>query len=229
MKRFWKNVAVAPVEGGWQVTLDGRAIRTQGGRPQVVASRALADLLASEWARQEDTIDPAGFAARDLVDHAIDIVAAAPGETVAKLLRYAEGDTLCYRADPDEPLWKRQQAVWEPILSAFEAREGIRMERVSGIVHRPQMPETLAALRARLEALHPIRLAALEVMTSLAASLSVGLSGIEPDADLDALWTAAELEELWQAEQWGSDWEAEDRRAKRRAAFVGAAEVARAV
>ena len=41
-----------------------------------------------------------------------------------------------------------------------------------------------------------------------------------------ALWTAANLEEDWQAERWGHDDEAAERRARRREAFLAAAEFA---
>ena len=228
MKRFWKEVAVEQVEGCWRVALDGRPIRTQGGAPQVVPTHALAELLASEWSAQGEEIDPAGFPARDMADYAIDMVAGDPAAAVTKILRYGETDTLCYRADPDEPLHKRQWAEWEPIVSSFEAREGVRLERVSGIVHKPQPAETLDNLKARLEALDPFTLAALEVLASLSASLVVALSAIEADADVETLWHAAELEEGWQAELWGSDWEAQQRRERRKADFLRAATFARA-
>ncbi|RYD83034.1 MAG: molecular chaperone, partial [Sphingomonadales bacterium] len=35
MKRFWKEVATEPADGGWRVTLDGRPMKTQGGAPQI--------------------------------------------------------------------------------------------------------------------------------------------------------------------------------------------------
>lgn len=230
MKRFWTDVSHEPHGGGWRVLLDGRPIRTQrGGQPQVVLTRELAELLAAEWAAQGDTIDPEAFAMRDIADYAIDVVAAEPDGTIEKILGFAETDTLCYRADPDEPLWKHQQLVWEPVLAAFEAREGVALTRVSGIVHRAQPPATLAALRARLAALEPFTLAALETMTSLSTSLTVGLSALEPGADLAALWDAAELEEAWQVALWGSDAEAQDRRDKRAADFARAARFAAAV
>jgi len=228
MKRFWKDVAVEQIDDGWRITLDGRPIKTQGGAAQVVPSRTLAELLAAEWSAQGEKIDPTGFPSRDMADYAIDMVAPDRPGTVDKLLRYAETDTLCYRADPDEPLWKRQQEVWEPVIAAFEAREGVKLERVSGVLHKPQPATTLAALRARLEALDPFTLAALEVLTSLSASLTVGLSALAPDADAKALWDAAELEEAWQVEQWGSDTLAEERREKRKADFLRAVQFARA-
>lgn len=228
MKRFWKEVAVEAVDGGWRVTLDGRPIRTQGGAAQVVPTRALAELLAGEWASQGDEVDPSAFPMRDMADYAIDMVASDPAGAAAKLLRFAETDTLCYRADPDEPLWKRQQSVWEPVLTAFEAREGVRMERVCGIVHKRQPAATLDRLRARLEALDPFALAALEVLTSLSASLCVGLSVSEPGADAETLWAAAELEETWQAELWGDEPLARERRNKRKRDFLRADEFLRA-
>jgi chaperone required for assembly of F1-ATPase len=227
VKRFWKEVAVEQADGGWRVSLDGRPIRTQGGAAQVVPSRALAELLADEWRSQPEEVNPAAFALRDMADYAIDQVTDARHQTIAKLLRYAETDTLCYRADPDEPLHRRQWEVWEPIVSAFETTHSVKLERVSGVLHKPQPAQTLAAVRDRLEQLDPFALAALEVMTSLAASLCVGLSALDPGADAAALWNAAELEERWQSDLWGSDAEAEDRRQRRAATFMGAVEFAR--
>ncbi|MFA9201034.1 MAG: ATP12 family chaperone protein [Cypionkella sp.] len=229
MKRFWNEVTVAPEDGGWRVLLDGRAIRTRGSAPQAVPTRALAEQLAHEWSAQGETVDPAAFPLRELADQAIDRVAPDRAQVIAKLLRFAETDTLCYRADPDEPLWKRQRAVWDPILEALEAREGVALERVSGVLHRPQPAATLAALRRRLEALDPFALAALEELAGLASSLVVGLSALDPAEDLDALWAAAELEEAWQAELWGSDALAEERRERRRADFLCAGRFAHAL
>ena len=44
----------------------------------------------------------------------------------------------------------RQVEVWEPLLTAAEQRWDIHFERVSGIIHRPQPPATLARLHAAL-------------------------------------------------------------------------------
>lgn len=222
MKRFYREVAAVEGPDGWHVALDGRQVRTQGGRVLVLPNRALAELLAGEWAAQGETIDPRSLPMRDLADYALDVVAHDPAATVSALLRFAETDTLCYRADPDEPLWKRQQAVWEPLLNVCEAREGIRLQRVSGVMHRAQDKAALAALKARLEALDYLTLAALATLASLSSSLVIGLAALEPDADGEALWAAANLEEDWQADLWGRDGEAEERRERRKGDFLAA-------
>ncbi|MGD9665147.1 MAG: molecular chaperone, partial [Novosphingobium sp.] len=94
-------------------------------------------------------------------------------------------------------------------------------ERVSGVIHRPQPETSLTTLRAVLAALDNYTLAALNTLTSLAASLAVGLAALRPDADADAdaLWDTASLEEDWQAELWGQDSEAMARRALRLETF----------
>ena len=227
MKRFYREVSVEPEGAGYRVLLDARPIKTQRGAAQLVPTKALAEALAQEWRDQGEEIDPTAFVMRDMADYAIDIVRPDRAGISGKLLAFAETDTLCYRADPDEPLYRRQQEVWEPLVTALEAREGMTLERVSGIVHRSQPEATLAALRSRLDALDDFSLAGLQTMTSLAASLCVGLSALEVDADAAALWDAANLEELWQVELWGRDDQAEARREKRRREFMAAFEFAR--
>jgi chaperone required for assembly of F1-ATPase len=229
IRRFYKDVTLGEVPGGFQVLLDGRGVKSVGGAPQVAPSRALGEALAAEWRRQGEKIDPASLPLRDMADYAIDIVASDPAAVARGLVAYAETDTLCYRADPDEPLHARQQEVWEPLLSAFEAGVGIRLVRVSGVVHRPQPPEALAALEARLLTLEPFVLAGVEAMTKLAASLVTALAALDAPGEEEplALWQAVSLEEEWQAELWGRDWEAEERRARREADFLRACAFAR--
>lgn len=226
MKRFYKQVAVAAEAAGWRVTLDGRGVKTQGGSPQVVPSEALAAALAAEWAAQGEEIDPAGFLLRDMADYAIDVIPPDRAAAIAGVLRYAETDTLCYRADPDEPLYPRQRAVWEPLLLAAEARWQVRFVRVSGIIHRAQPVDTLSRIEDILAAHDDFALAALNTLASLSASLVIALAATEPGADITALWNAAELEADWQVEQWGEDYEATARRERRLATFAAAARFA---
>ncbi len=227
MKRFYKDASTAAAEdAGWRVLLDGRRVKTQGGRAQIVPTERLAAALAAEWAGQGEEIDPAQLVLRDLADYAIDVIAADRAAVLADLLRYAETDTLCYRAEADEPSHARQLELWEPLLLAAEARWNVQFERVAGIIHRAQPPETLRRLETVLAPKDAFTLAALVTLTTLSASLVIGLAALEPDADLALLWRASELEADWQIEQWGQDDEAEVRAARRFTAFSAAARFA---
>ncbi len=227
MKRFYKEVTLNQCDGGWQVLLDGRGVKTAGKAAQVVAAPALAKALAAEWAAQGEKIDPASFPFRDLADYAIDIAGPSRETVIAAILRFGESDTLCYRAEPDEALFERQQEVWEPLVMAAEARWQVRFLRISGVIHHAQPPESLARLEAALGEHDAFTLAALHTLASLTASLIVGMAALEADADAETLWQAAELEEIWQAELWGSDAEAEERSARRFATFKAAMDFTR--
>jgi chaperone required for assembly of F1-ATPase len=227
MRRFWKEAGVAESGDRWCVSLDGRKVRTQGGNPQLLPNRATAEALAAEWAAQGEEIDPASFLLRDLADHAIDTIAADRAGTIETLLRYAETDTLCYRAEPEDALRARQEELWEPLVGEAEARWDVRFNRIDGIIPQPLPGPTLARLCKALDALDDFTLSALTTMASLAASLIVAMAALEEEADAQALWAAAELEEDWQAELWGRDWEAEERRARRFKAFEAAVGFAR--
>ena len=222
MKRFYKQVSVAPEGSGWRVLLDGKPIRTPAKAAQVVPSEALAQVMALEWSEQEPEIDPTAFIFRDMADYAIDVVARDPAAAAADLLRYAETDTLCYRAEAGEALHDRQSEVWEPLLRAAEVRWDVHFERVDGILHRPQPEATLTRMAAVLVPLDAFTLGALTTLTTLTASLVIGLAALEPGANGETLWAAANLEEDWQAELWGKDAEALALRARRLAEFSAA-------
>jgi chaperone required for assembly of F1-ATPase len=222
MKRFYKDVTVAPDDFGWRVLLDGRGIKTAMGRPQAVPSRALAEAMAAEWAGQGEEIDASTFGFRDLADYAIDIAGPDRSAVIAAVLRFAETDTLCYRADPDAALHQRQLDVWEPLLTAAEQRWDVHFTRINGVIHQAQPAATLMRMGRALKAQDPFTLAALHTLASLAASLVVALAAIAPGADAATLWNAASLEEDWQAELWGKDAEAEILRARRLEHFAGA-------
>lgn len=222
MKRFYKAATAEPADGSWQVKLDGRAVKTAGGRAQLIPTQRLAEALAAEWSAQGPEIAPEYFVMRGMADYAIDVVAPDRRAAIRSLLAYGETDTLCYRGDEGEALAERQAQVWEPLLIAAERRWDVRFVRVGGIIHQSQPPETLSRLEAVLAALDDFALAALRNTASLSASLVVGLAALEPGADPHALWDAANLEEDWQAELWGKDWEAMDLREKRFGAFAAA-------
>lgn len=222
MKRFYKHADCIEADGGWQVCLDGRPLKSVGGRPQIVPSAKLADALAQEWNAQGDKLEQAGFVMRDQTDFALDKVAVDPTETITRTLAFGETDTLCYRGDPEDAVFERQQSVWEPIITAVEQREQVQFARVSGVVHRAHPEQTLPKLKDRLVQMNPFQLAGLHTMVSLTASLCIGLEALQPDADAHGLWSAAVLEEEWQADLWGRDEEAEEARALKRDQFLSA-------
>ena len=49
MKRFWDIASAAPVDAGYAILLDGRAMHLPGGTVLRVGSEPLACAIAEEW------------------------------------------------------------------------------------------------------------------------------------------------------------------------------------
>jgi hypothetical protein len=116
--------------------------------------------------------------------------------------------------------------VWEPILKDAEARYGLRFERISGIIARPQPAETMARWRIcwRARTLCSGRAAQSGGPCRLAGDWPAGAgSGCRSGGSLGRGPSGGN----WQAELWGRDEEAELRQKNRRAAFMAAAQFAR--
>jgi chaperone required for assembly of F1-ATPase len=223
VKRFWREVALVEVEGGWSIALDSRPLKTPARATLIVESPALADAIAEEWRACGEEIDPRLMPLTGLANAAIDHVAPDPQRFAAELTRYAEGDLLCYRADHPPKLIAAQAAAWDPMLEWAQQRFNARFRVATGIMHVDQPPETVAALGAALAPANPFALAALSPLVTIGGSLVTALALFERAIDLDSAWTAVTVDERWQIDQWGDDDEAVAALANRHSAFAAAA------
>src|SRR5579871_2449098 len=113
MKRFYK-VAAAVADGGkFHIALDGKRVRTPLGASLALPSQALAEAIAAEWMAQAETIQPTQMLLTAIANTGIDRVALNRKAAIAQLMRYAETDLLCYRADEPAELVARQNARWQ--------------------------------------------------------------------------------------------------------------------
>lgn len=222
MKRFYKTADILSVDGGWGVALDGRPIKTPAKRGLRVPTEALARGIADEWNAQAEEIVPPSMPLTGLANAAIDRVGAERAAFVESLAAYADGDALTYRADYPEDLVQRQAERWNPILDWAERRYGVEFELVQGIMHRPQLPDTLGRLGAALDALDDFTLTAMQPLVTISGSLVIALALLEGAIDEVAAWEAGQLDELYQIEKWGEDALAAKSRESRRQAFAAA-------
>jgi len=222
-KRFWQEATVEEAEGGWQVLLDGRPVRTPLKSAMVLPTREMAVAVAAEWAAQEDVINPLAMPVTRSANAAIDKVAAQHAEVVAMLAAYAETDLLCHRADAPQRLVDQQNKGWNPILSWAEATYSAPLVVVSGILPAVQPPASLAAYADAVAAFQPFSLTALHDLITLSGSLVLGLSVANGQVAPITAWKLSRIDEDWQIAQWGEDEEATEAVEIKRAAFLHAA------
>lgn len=213
MKRFWKEVAVVPDDGGWGIALDARPVRTPQRAPLAVASAALAEAIAAEWREIGEAINPATMPMTGLANAAIDLAAPDVAAFAAPVAAYAQSDLLCYRDARDATLHAEQAAAWNPLLAWAEGHYGVEFALTQGVLPIDQPEATIAALQAAVRTLDPWRITALTPVVTIGGSLVVGLALVEEAFDADALWQAVSLDELYQERRWGTDSEAQKARA----------------
>lgn len=217
MKRFYKSVSVAPANGGFEVHLDGRPIRSPAKAPLIFPSEALAAGVASEWESQGEKIDANAMPLMQLASTAVDLVPAKRDDIVAAVSAYAETDLLCYRAEHPQLLVERQAQAWQPLLDWATLRFDAPLQVCAGLMPKPQPPEALRALRSVVESYDDWMLSALQTATGACGSLVVALALIEKRIDAAEAFEVSQLDETFQIEQWGEDSEATKRRTNVRA------------
>ena len=188
----------------FNVTLDGRTLRTPLGHPLTVPSSALAMAIATEWDAQDPTIIPAQMPLTTMVCTAIDQISAQPQFYRDNILRYLKNDTTCYLTDPQEDrvLYRKQMKAWEELhkwaqehigkgrhapARAVGNDEGLIMSRArkskpgAGLPHPDVLVEEAEAWVNSLDAW---RLIAMQAVTVEAKSFLVGMAVVR-GCDLD--------------------------------------------
>ena len=223
MKRFWKEAAAVPDEGGWGIALDGKPVRTPARHPLVLPTEPLAEAVAAEWNDAGETIDPRSMPLTGLANAAIDSVGAGKEAFAEGLARYGESDLLCYRAEGPRELQARQEEAWDELLAWGRRRFDVDFETTCGIVHVAQPDATVRRLAHAVASLDEFRLAGLSPLVTVGGSLLVALAVLEGHISAERAWEAVTVDEQWQREQWGKDAEAEAALEQRRNDFLAAA------
>ena len=221
-KRFYKDAAVQPMDGGYAVGLDGRVPKTPGMKPVVVPSEAIALEMAAEWSAQGEFIDPETMPLVRLVNSAVEAGEEAMRALRDEIVKYAGNDLLLYRADSPEGLVRRQEQFWDAALVALARHLDVAFQPTVGILHQPQPPATLGKLAAALEDEPLLPLTAMNAITSITGSGLLAIGHRHGLLSAEETWLAAHVDEDYNVELWGEVEEITTRRAKRRAEFDAA-------
>ena len=210
--RLFESVAVVSEVGGFCVRLDTRPIKTPEARALLFPSKALADLVATEWSVQEVEIKPLTMPLMRLACTTIDKVTPVRADVIQQLSLYGISDLLCYRAERPDDLVTLQHKSWQPILDWMEQTNKVPLNVTSGIIHVSQPDDTIDKLTALIDVYDDFMIAGLGEITQLTGSLALGLATVERLIDGHFAFEASQIDDDWQTEQWGKDMEAVVRR-----------------
>jgi chaperone required for assembly of F1-ATPase len=224
-RRFYHDVAVIDeADGAFALTVDDRRILTPAGTSLIVPAHVLADMLAAEWRRQQDFINPADMPLTRLSNTIIDGVDKACAQVAAEVVKYIRSDLLFYRAESPAALVARQGSHWDPVLAWARDVHGARFMLVEGVRFVEQPAPAIDAMAALVPA-DAWRLGAVHTVTTLTGSALIAIALAAGELTVEAAWTAAHVDEDWNMQTWGRDELALERRAFREAEMRAAGAV----
>ncbi|WNJ98215.1 ATP12 family protein [Thalassospiraceae bacterium LMO-JJ14] len=210
-KRFYKSVGVEPGDDGFLIKLDGHPVKTPGKADVLLSARALADAIAEEWDAQVEKINPHSMPLTQIACTAIDKVAPNRTEIRDQMVRFANADLLCYRAETPMDLAQRQHNTWQPVLDWLADAHGIALATSTALIAEDQDPGSLRAAMVAVGALDDHELAAMAVLTQALGSFALAMAVVHGHLDWEAATGASQLDEKFQSELWGEDREAVQR------------------
>ncbi len=205
MKRFYETVQVSESEDGFEITLDGKPVKTPARRNLHLPNRALAEDVADEWRAQQGDIDAAAMGLTRLANSAIDTVRRRRHEVMVEIAAFAGSDLICYRAGGPADLVDRQMECWQPLVEWAKTRYGAALLVTTGVAPLQQKAEALAAIAAAVAEFQDFPLTALHAVTAACGSVVIALALAEERLDAQAACRAAHLDEEFQIGRWGED------------------------
>lgn len=208
MDKFYTQATVAPTRDGFQVLLDGKAIKTPSKNTFEVPTEKLAQAAADEWNAQKDKVLAASMPINRLANTAIDRVRENLFLVVDEIAAFGGSDLICYRASSPPELKARQEKLWNPFIVWARKIIQIDLKITEGVMPIEQDEDTLDFLKAFVMEGDEFSLAGLHTIVSLTGSLIIGLAISKGRVSAEKGWLASNVDNDFQREQWGEDEEA---------------------
>ncbi|WP_405403875.1 ATP12 family chaperone protein [Paracoccus sp. Ld10] len=221
-RRFWTTADLRPADGGFEVMLDSRVLRTPGKHALVLPTEALARAVADEWMAQGDMIAPLTMPLTRAVNSAVEKVAPQFDAVALMLASYGGTDLLSYRATDPQVLIDLQAREWGPLIDWSADHLGAPLRVTHGVIPIDQDPDALDRLHGWVRGQDQWGLTALHDLVTIPGSLILGLAVIQGRIDGAEAHRLSRIDEDFQAERWGADEEATEVAEGRRLSILSA-------
>ncbi|XP_057167250.1 ATP synthase mitochondrial F1 complex assembly factor 2 isoform X1 [Ursus arctos] len=236
-KRFYQNVSITQGEGGFEINLDHRKLKTPQAKLFTVPSEALAIAVATEWDSQQDTIkfytmhlvtssrtsapDAHGWLPRTtLCNTSLDNPTQRnKDQLIRAAVKFLDTDTICYRVEEPATLVELQKNEWDPIIEWAEKRYDVEIGSSTSIMG-PSIPaRTREVLVSHLASYNMWALQGIEFVVTQLKSLVLTLGLMDLRLTVEQAVLLSRLEEEYQIQKWGNiewahDYELQELRAR---------------
>lgn len=198
MKRFYKLVSTREERGGYAILLDGKPIKTPAKNSFLLDTPGLADAVMQEWAAQGDKIIPDTMPIMQIASTKIDRVGKERAAMEKTVLEYLDTDLVCYRTN-QQPLAERQGAIWDPWLTWFEQKFGVKLLTTEKLNALTQPEAAHKAVRDYVRALNDNHFTILQMVTAMTGSIVLAIGFVE-GTSAEMLMDSARVDENYKAE-----------------------------
>ncbi|XP_042821880.1 ATP synthase mitochondrial F1 complex assembly factor 2 isoform X1 [Panthera tigris] len=204
-KRFYQNVSITQGEGGFEINLDHRKLKTPQAKLFTVPSEALAIAVATEWDSQQDTIKFYTMHLTTLCNTSLDNPTQRnKDQLIQAAVKFLDTDTICYRVDEPATLVELQRNEWDPIIEWAEERYDVEIGSSTSIMG-PSIPaRTREVLTSHLASYNMWALQGIEFVVTQLKSMVLTLGLIDRRLTVEQAVLLSRLEEEYQIQKWGN-------------------------
>ncbi|XP_054545782.1 ATP synthase mitochondrial F1 complex assembly factor 2 isoform X2 [Talpa occidentalis] len=198
-KRFYQNVSITQGEGGFEINLDHRKLKTPQAKLFTVPSEALAIAVATEWDSQQDTIKFYTMHLTTLCNTSLDNPTQRnKDQLIRAAVKFLDTDTICYRVEEPETLVELQKNEWDPVIEWAEKRYGVEIGSSTSIMG-PSIPaRTREVLISHLASYNTWALQGIEFVVAQLKSMVLTLGLIDLHLTVEQAVLLSRLEEEYQ-------------------------------
>ncbi|XP_075755857.1 ATP synthase mitochondrial F1 complex assembly factor 2 isoform X2 [Pelodiscus sinensis] len=204
-KKFYQNVSISQGEGGFEINLDNRKLKTPQAKLFTVPSEALAIAVATEWDSQQDTIKFYTMHLTTLCNTALDNPSQRNKEQLIRAaVKFLETDTVCYRVEEPTALVELQKNEWDPMIEWAEKRYNVDIGSSTSIMG-PNIPaRTKDTFTSHLASYNMWALQGIEYVITQLKSLILSMGLLDRHITVEKAVLLSRLEEEYQIQHWGS-------------------------
>lgn len=210
IKRFYKLVSTAKTSNGYEIHLDGRAVKTKDRATLIAPNEAIAQLVQAEWSAQSEHVQPDTMPVTQILSTQIDKISGERENITPALLKYVNTDYICYPADDPPDLVIRQNEHWQPWQNWISEQAGtplLTTTRLGALEQPKAIHETIESL---IRGLNDAQFTVLQIVCASAGSIILSLAFTYQKLPAQALFNAIRVEEhhkadLYNESFYGSD------------------------
>lgn len=204
-KKFYESVSISQSEGGFEINLDRRKLKTPQGKIFTVPSEPLAVAVATEWDSQRDTIRFFTMHLTTLCNTALDNPTHRNKQKLIRAtLKFLDTDTICYRVEDPPGLVELQTNEWDPVLKWAENRYDVTIGSSTSIMGPVIPDQTKEVFHRHLASYNSWSLIGIEFMVSQLKSLVLTMGLVDRLLTVQKAVLLSRLEEEFQIQHWGN-------------------------